>query len=224
MGGGLERVRSISSAPKTDVTSTSPPVSHNFAPSLPMTSLENAPLPRPGSLALGLTPALCSPCRPRSTLLVREFVTVTVTAGSIKIAKAHPGLAFSPRVQCNQLCFERGRPLQGRPRVLARVVPNRAAPPASTRALAAAQRPLFVEHARHSAARWHRRRAVDSSIQHFVRSFEWCALHERWLSISQRRCKGARSASLGTRLGFRHDGRVGGWVSKLHAVLHSERA
>ena len=110
--GGLERVRSISIAPKTDVTSTSPPVSHNFAPSLPMTSLENAPLPRPGSLALGLTPALCSPCRPRSTLLVREFVTVTVTAGSIKIAKAHPGLAFSPRVQCNQLCFERGRPLQ----------------------------------------------------------------------------------------------------------------
>ena len=175
-----------------------------------MTSLENAPLPRPGSLALGLTPALCSPCRPRSTLLVREFVTVTVTAGSIKIAKAHPGLAFSPRVQCNQLCFERGRPLQGRPRVLARVVPSRAAPPASTRALAAAQRPLFVEHARHSAARWHRRRAVDSSIQHFVRSFEWCALHERWLSISQRRCSGARSASLGMRLGFRHDGRVGG--------------
>ena len=124
MGGGLERVRSISLAPKQTLRPLLPPASHNFAPSLPMTSLENAPLPRPGSLALGLTPALCSPCRPRSTLLVREFVTVTVTAGSIKIAKAHPGLAFSPRVQCNQLCFERGRPLQGRPRVLARVVPT----------------------------------------------------------------------------------------------------
>ena len=73
------------SPPKQTLRPLLPPVSHNFAPSLPMTSLENAPLPRPGSLALGLMPALCSPCRPRSTLLVREFVTVTIGLGEIHV-------------------------------------------------------------------------------------------------------------------------------------------
>ena len=126
-----------------------------------MTSLENVPVHRLSSLVLGLPVALCSPCLSRSFLLLREG------AGS---RSPKPILvSLSRHVSAN---FERGRPLRRRPRVLARVVPRRAAPPASTRAPAAAQRPLFVEHARHSAARWHRRAVELLNPTFLAGSFE----------------------------------------------------
>ena len=168
-----------------------------------MTSLENAPLPRPGSLALGLTPALCSPCRPRSTLLVREFVTVTVTAGSIKIAKAHPGLAFSPRVQCNQLCFERGRP---------------ASPGPASRSRSGRADCRAAPRHQHRLARWRRHSGLSLSSMHGTRLRVGIdgGLSTPQSNILCVRLNGVRCTS-------------GGFLflsgaATVHAVLHSERA